>query len=312
MKSRVFEVLSDFNYCPVSNPVELDWLKKIDQLAEKRKIIVVGDGVTSQEYSFILNRANIDFTRIETNQFLKHPSWKNHLEGGGNPFFLFATPSRVAEVKDHAIALGFTPRRDFITHFDALRNRMVIDLRGGVGIAEDQIASVLESALSLQTLGGVDILTLNLEGLEEIGVGFLRFTKLLHTKVILFPKFGDDIHISRQTGFDAIEINITHIDENNENFEYFYNHLLIEINQNEKSYLMVTEGIFEKFAANESSRVYLDFSHDWYFDGTLMAFESRNFHIPEKLNDRKSKQMFIEANVSCCRRGSYVKKMLFI
>ena len=73
--------------------------------------------------------------------------------------------------------------------------------------------------------------------------------------------------------------------------------MLSEVEQNQKAYLMVTEDILKKYGATKSNRVYLDLTHDWYFDTTLLAFESNNF-LPSakvkigKTNNCLSRRMF--------------------
>lgn len=273
-KPTVSVVLSGSRHCILSNPIDLGWLEQIGREAQGRRIILVGEGVTSLEYVSILDRAHIPFSRISTHQFLAVCSWEGGEEGSGKPFFLFAAPSRLIEVSTRACALGFLPGEDYFTHFDALRNRMVIDLREGGGCDANKFVSALGIGLSLPTLGGIDVLASNVTILENICSVIADRLKALHTKAVFFPYRGEQVRISGLSGFDAIEINTTHLQGQEDACEYLFETLLAEVETNKKAYLMVTEDMLKKYGTSPSGRVYHDSSHEWYFDAMLLALES--------------------------------------
>lgn len=269
----VFEVLSGSSHCSLSNPIETGWLEKINHESQKRKIILVGEGITSSEYGAILSRAGITFIVITASQFLKNRLCYDNEIGGGNPFFIFAAPSRLIDLYKHAAELGLLPKQDFFSHFDALRNRMVIDLRGG-SIKKNSLITVIDTALSLPTLGGIDVFAIDMERLEEIESFIEENTKILHSKAILFPNIGGKLGVSRLIAYDTVEINITHMQGFEDGFDLFFKSLQSEVEKNEKSYLMVNEEVFKKYCSLPSSRIYCDSSHAWYFDEMLLALES--------------------------------------
>lgn len=290
-------VLSGSRHCNLSNPIDSGWLEHIGREARERRIILVGEGVTSLEYVSILDRARIPFSRISTHQFLSECSWEAGEEGGGKPFFLLAVPSRFIEVSTHARALSFLPGEDYFSHFDALRNRMVIDLRGGRACDENKFVSALKTGLTLPTLGGIDILASNVATLANIYSVIADQLKALHSKVVLFPCLGEQVRISGLSGFDAIEINTTHLQGQEDACKYVFETLLAEVETSEKAYLMVANSILEKYGTCPSRRVYQDSSHERYFDATLLALESGSkFPFPNikigKSNKCLSRRMF--------------------
>lgn len=292
----MFAVLSGSKHCPLSIPFELGWLDRTAQEAQNREVLLVGEGVTSLEYASILERSQIPFVQVSTRQFLAEFCYENGGRINGMPFVLFAAPSRLLELTAFARTQGLRPIDDYLSHFDALRNRMVIDLRGG-GADVEKLVFALKFALFLPTLGGIDVMASSISVLQEISPMIAVEAKALHTKAIFFPTIEGSVQISGLAGFDAVEINTTHLSGVEENFRSLFENLLVEVNANEKAYLMVTEEMIEKYVVFEFDRVYKDSSHSWYFDEMLLALESGDsFSLPcvliGKTNNCLSRRMF--------------------
>lgn len=266
-------VLSDFRHLNLSNPIESAWLSKLKLEAQTRKIILIGDGITAHEYRSILERAGVHTVAISVKKFLSKVDWKSDLNCSTRPFLLIASPAKLPELSEHAATLGFIPETDFFSHFHALRNRMVVDLRSGSSDNSDDLNLALDTALSIPTLGGIDFLATNTPILEEVFAVAAEKITALHSKAVIFLQPDQRVQTSGLKGFNSVEINATHFIEEQEYYESFFSTFLANLEVSENTYFLVTEYLFKKYSCLSSARMYIDLQHAWYLDEILTGLE---------------------------------------
>jgi hypothetical protein len=266
------DTLGESSFLYQSAPICNDWLEQLKDV-RAAELILVGSGVTALEYEAIFRRAKVKYAKITPEEFLLHGI--GACQKGAQfqrSLFLFAAPALHRQLLATAELRGLINESQFITFHQALRNRLVVDLRRELQLHERTFLETLANAAKLPTLGGVDIMCDSLNLLAAVDFCLTEFPVDLHMKAIFYPDNIDAEKIALET-IENVEVNLS------SGYELLslrnvISTLVRKIRHEKKLYFLVPEEHQTELSSLTGFPVYADSPHEKFYDETLLAFEA--------------------------------------
>lgn len=272
-------MLSGYELCEFSNPFDIKWVIALKSRLLDRKLVIVGSGITADEYNKLLTANNFACTLITVNDFKNLVCRENAVEHT-KPLFIFASPTSGLVLNDIAKEAGLLPETDYFSYHQLIRNRAVIDLRSVTGQV-NQIAFVkaLNTICKINTMAGIDILVRTTSILPAVDACLKVFKSRLHIKYVLYPSV-EDVRINER-GFHhhVMEINYTNTKISYGTSEDFLSSLEGYLREDPKAYVLMTREQVDMLGLSNHHRIFLDAYHPEYYDALLSDFETNAFDL---------------------------------
>jgi len=266
-----------YELCELSNPFDINWVIALKRRTLDRALIIVGSGVTADEYNKLLTANNVVCTLISVQDFKNRVCEKNTSEHP-EPLFIFASPSSGGILNSIAKEANLLPEKDYLSYHQLIRNRAVFDLRNVTDpVNQIEFAKVLNAICKINTLGGVDILVKTPCILPLIDVCVKMYESRLNIKYVLYPSVKDFAIKELVLHHYAMEINFINTNIPHEIAKDFLSTLESYLLQDPKAYVLMTNEQMEMLGVRNHHRIFLDAYHPEYYDGLLSDFEANAF-----------------------------------
>lgn len=263
-----------YDDCELSRPFEFEWVNKFKKKIQDNKLILVGNGITADEFSVVFKKNKLNFEQITPQKFLEFIKIDLINQNCGN-FYLFASPSMANELRGSANAVGLVSGVDYFSYTQTIRNRFIVDLRVPYPLIDlGGLTRAFHFISKIPTMAGVDIMSADSRSVADIESVLKLFRNTLHIKVILFPLNESHIDTSILKSAEVIELNCSAINIEEKKAAELLKKLKYTLKVDRRVLLLASARL--KAVADEGNwgAVFYEKNHPKYYDQLLMKLES--------------------------------------
>ncbi len=263
-----------YDYFNISKPFEFEWIDNFKKKIRESKLILVGSGITANEYIVLFKKNKIAFEQITAKNFIDNIN-NNKIKRNNKIFYLFATPSMLHVLKNNANAVGLQHGIDYYSYNNTIRNRLIVDLRTPNAHFENgELVRVLNLISKIPTMAGIDILSSDSMSVANIEQVLAKFRDIFNIKVIIFPLDSRNLDIAHLKSAHIIELNCSTLNFDQRKDSEFVKKLRNILKLDKRVLLLASKELKEVADKYGWEAVYYEKKHPKYYDQLLIALEN--------------------------------------